>query len=281
MLLKSLTITAALVLTAVLFTSANAIQAPARQEASAEPGTAATAQTQQELEAQDPKPARPLTPAQKAQAERDARAKSENNLKQIALAMHNVASLSNPPRFPGAAIRDKNGKPLLSWRVAILPYLEQQALYEKFHLDEPWDSPHNKALLKEIPAIYRPVKQSDEPKISTYYQVFTGPNALFESKEGASFQDITDGTSVTLLVVEAGSPVPWTKPEDITYDKEKPLPKLGRQFRGGFHAALADGSTRFLSAALKEQVIRALITRDGGERIALESLDVDEKPAEE
>ena len=184
------------------------------------------------------------------------------------------------PRFPGAAIRDKNGKPLLSCRAAILPYMDQQGLYEKFHLDEPWDSPHNKALLKEIPEVYRPVNRTDEPRISTYYQVFTGPRPV-EEKQGASFDQITDGTSLTLLVVEAGSPVPWTKPEDITYDKEKPLPKLGRQFPGGFHAAFADGSARFLSAAIKEPVIRSLITRNGGEIIDANSLEVDEKPDKE
>jgi prepilin-type processing-associated H-X9-DG protein len=270
---KRLMISATLVLTAATVTSGSAVRSTRGQ------GAAGQAQ-QAEPQKQDPAQKKAAA-AKKAEEVRDARAKSENKLKQIALAMHNIASLSEPVRFPGAAIRDKNGKPLLSWRVAVLPYLEQNELYKKFHLDEPWDSLHNKALLKEIPEVYVPVIRTDEPKISTYYQVFTGPGALFENKEGAAFQEITDGTSVTLLVVEAGSPVPWTKPEDITYDKDKPLPKLGRMFRGGFNVAFADGSVRFLSAAIPEQVLRAVITRNGNDIVDRGELDVDEKPGEE
>ena len=109
------------------------------------------------------------------QKERD---KSETNLRMIALAMHNYIGNSKETRFPPAAIR-KDGKPLLSWRVALLPHLEQQALYDQFHLDEPWNSPHNKKLLNKMPDVYAPVIRTDEPRGSTYYQVFTGPGALF------------------------------------------------------------------------------------------------------
>ena len=98
-----------------------------------------------------------------------------NNLKQIALAMHNFHAGNNA--FPRPAILDEKGKPLLSWRVAILPYIDQQALYDKFKLDEPWDSPHNKALLKEMPAIYRcPIRTKAEP-FTTTYRVMVGKGA--------------------------------------------------------------------------------------------------------
>jgi RNA polymerase sigma factor (sigma-70 family) len=212
-----------------------------------------------------------------------ARVKSVNNLKQIALAMHNFASTSKETRFAPAAIRkDGTGKPLLSWRVAVLPYLEQQALYQKFHLDEPWDSPHNKALLKEMPDVYAPVIRTDEPKGATYYQVFTGPGAMFEDPLGPKLLDIKDGTSNTIMVVEAGSPVPWTKPEDLEIARDKPLPPLGRLFGDGFNAAIADGSVRYLSTALNPQVLRALITSNGGEVISPDQLDPpNPKPIEE
>jgi Protein of unknown function (DUF1559) len=274
--LKRLTVTATLALTAGTLTLGNVLRAMSEQGA---PG-----QDQKALR-QEQDPAQKVDPAQKAKAAakkaeevRVARNKSVNNLKQICLSFHNFHQMHD--HLP-SDIRSKGGKPLLSWRVAVLPYLEQQALYEKFHLDEPWDSAHNKALLKEIPDVYVPVIRSDEPKISTYYQVITGPGTSFEGKDGASFIDITDGTSNTLMVVEAGSPVPWTKPEDLTYDKEKPLPKLGRLFRGGFNAGFTDGSVRFLSEAIPEQVIRAIITRNGGEVIDRNAFEVDEKPAEE
>jgi RNA polymerase sigma factor (sigma-70 family) len=210
--------------------------------------------------------------------ETKARDKSADNLKRIALAMHNFASIAPSPALPAAAISN-DGKPLLSWRVALLPYLDsalwldQHVLYEKFHLDEPWDSPHNKALLDQIPAVYAPVVKKGEPKGSTYYQVFVGPGAAFEGRDGISFpQDATDGVSNTLLVVEAAKAVPWTKPEDIPFDigqnKVNPLRKLGGQFDRGFHAVFADGaSVRFISKTIDAATLRALITRNGGEAI--------------
>ncbi len=201
-------------------------------------------------------------------AGKKARDRSNKNLRTIALAMQNFASLSEGQRFAPAAIR-KDGKPLLSWRVAILPLVGEQALYDEFHLDEPWDGRHNKRLLSRMPDLYAPVVRSDEPRVSTYYQVFTGPGALFEDVAGPRIPDIKDGVSNTILVVEAGSPVPWTKPEDLVIeaDKTKPLPKLGRQFENGFHAVFADGSVRFFQNGTSPKLIRALISRDGGEVI--------------
>jgi RNA polymerase sigma factor (sigma-70 family) len=213
-------------------------------------------------------------PGEKKQAaEQDtqkAREKCMRNLRIISLAFHNLASRNGPTRFPPAAIRSKDGKPLLSWRVAALPFLEQNALYNRFHLEEPWDSPHNKALLKEMPEIYAPVLPTDEPRISTYYQVFTCTGALFEDPRGPALTDIKDGTSNTLMVVEAGTPVPWTKPEDIEYDKKKPLPKLGRQFDDGFFGAMADSSVRFFGNNTNKEFLRALITMSGGEIISFD-----------
>ena len=86
-------------------------------------------------------------------AENAARSQCINNLKQIGLAMHNYHAMHKT--FPPAYTVDKAGKPLLSWRVLILPYLEQDALYKEFHLDEPWDSEHNRALIDRMPATYR------------------------------------------------------------------------------------------------------------------------------
>src|SRR5262249_36238094 len=127
----------------------------------------------------------------KEEDDRPARARSMNNFKYLGLAMNGFA-LKHDNRFPPAAIR-KDGKALLSWRVAILPYLDQEALYKKFHLDEPWDSPHNRELLKEIPSLYAPVAGKDLPEGSTYYQVFVGPGALVDGYEGTRLADIRDG----------------------------------------------------------------------------------------
>ena len=134
----------------------------------------------------DPAPqdrAKAIGPVQKNESVRKAREKSTNNLMMIGLAMHNFAHNQAEHRFPPAALK-KDGKVLLSWRVAILPYLDQQALYAKFHLDEPWDSPHNKTLLDQMPEVYAPVIRRDDPKGSTHYQVFVGPKSLFEDELG-------------------------------------------------------------------------------------------------
>jgi hypothetical protein len=195
-----------------------------------------------------------------------ARAKDQNgnNLKQIGLAMHNFAFRSGGA-FPAVAIR-KDGKPLLSWRVAILPYLEQEALYNKFHLDEPWDSPHNKPLLNQMPAVYAPLTNTGKLGNVTHYQVFTGPAALF-GDEGTKLDDIKDGTAMTIMVVETAKAVPWTKPEDLPFDVEKPLPKLGGQIEGGFCAVFADGSAHFIEHKLDPKILKALITPRGGENV--------------
>lgn len=203
----------------------------------------------------------------------EARARTIDNLKRMGLAMHNFA-FANQGRFPAAAIR-KDGKPFLSWRVALLPFLDiyrGARLYRKFRLDEPWDSPHNKALLEEMPPEYEAVARKDRAPYSTYYQGFVGPGALFGGEEGTRIADVSDGLSWTLMIVEAAKPVPWTKPEDLPYDKEKPLPKLGGQFEDGFYVAFADGSARFLSRKVAPGTLRALITHGDGEVITFDML---------
>jgi hypothetical protein len=194
------------------------------------------------------------------------RMQSQNNLKQLALAMHNYEAVYQ--KLPPPAIYSKDGKPLLSWRVAVLPFIEQDNLYKQFKLDEPWDSEHNKKLLDKMPDTLRaPSGTAVTPAGSTHYQVFVGPGAAFESKQGQRITDFTDGTSNTLLIVEAAEAVPWTKPADLTYDPKKPLPKLGGLFKHGFNAVLADASARFIKKGIDEKTLRALITRNGGELI--------------
>jgi prepilin-type processing-associated H-X9-DG protein len=189
------------------------------------------------------------------------RVRSQNNMKQIALAMHNFLSVYG--RFPAAAIYDASGKPLLSWRVQLLPFLEGNQLYKEFHLDEPWDSAHNKKLLDKMPRVYQAV--GDKPTHLTHYQGFVGKGAFFEGKKGIAIADITDGTSNTIMIVEAANQVPWSKPEDLPYDPDKPLPKLGGLFEGGFNAAFCDGSVRFMSSKIKPQTLHIVIQRNDGQ----------------
>jgi hypothetical protein len=172
--------------------------------------------------------------------------------------------------LPAAAILAKDGKPLLSWRVALLPLLNDAELYQQFKLDEPWDSEHNRKLLPWMPTVYAP-RRGPAPRepFSTCYQVFTGPDAPFrlQSGVGPKTTDFTDGTAQTFLVVEASEAVPWTKPADLAYDARKPLPNLG--FGDRVYLVLTDGSSHFIKKTVPEAIFRAAITPNGQERDGL------------
>jgi prepilin-type processing-associated H-X9-DG protein len=212
-----------------------------------------------------------LLPAVQSAREAARRAQCVNNLKQIALATHNYASATGG--FPAAAILDPQGKPLLSWRVSLLPYLDQNALYQKFKLDEPWDSPHNRELLRYMPTVYGcPSRNLASEPGQTAYRVFSGPTALIHPTRPTQLADVTDGLSNTLMVVESSQAVPWTKPDDLVTDDvappgANPTPHLGAgsHHPGGFNAAFGDGSVRFLKLSVNPQTFRALITKSGGE----------------
>lgn len=176
-------------------------------------------------------------------------------------------------RLPPAALASKEGKPLLSWRVLLLPYLGEQDLFRQFHLDEPWDSTHNKKLLARMPRVFAPVRMKSIPAGETLFQVFTGPRTPFEGVRACRFPaDFPDGTSNTFLVAEAAIPVPWSKPADLPYDPKKPLPKLGAMFEGAFLCSLADGSVNMAKRNAPERTLRLLIVRD--DRVGFDFNDV-------
>jgi hypothetical protein len=205
--------------------------------------------------------------------------------------MHNYHDANN--HFPAPAIYSGDGKALLSWRVELLPYLDQRDLYKQFRRNEPWDSPHNRALLDKMPAVFAlPSRRTGGSSStsssagdatastttaptaghSTYYQVFVGPGAAFEKRRQRRVADFTDGLSNTIMVVEAASPVPWTKPEDLTYDPDQPLPELGGGFKGFFDVALADGSVHAVPHDIDKTEFRKAVTCNGGEVIDIASM---------
>jgi prepilin-type processing-associated H-X9-DG protein len=199
------------------------------------------------------------------------RTQSINNMKMIALALLNYTSAKR--EFPLQAVLDTQRKPLLSWRVQVLPYMEDekaQNLYREFRLDEPWDSEHNKKLIDKMPAVYR------NPYLplgnTTNYLVPVAQGSIFGGERPTRNRDIKDGHSKTIMVVEADADraVPWTKPADCEVDPEKPLSGLGNLRPGGmFNAAFADGRVTSLSRDLNAEAFLLLLNKADGKPVAL------------
>jgi hypothetical protein len=170
--------------------------------------------------------------------------------------------------LPPAVVRDRYGAPLYSWRVLLLPYIEEGELYKEFRLDEPWDSPHNIQLLPRRPRTYAlpGTRASRIPPDHTQLRVFNGKGSAFE--EGRKLKipdDFRYASEDTFLFVEAGEPVPWTKPEALAYDPDEPLPDLRSFFRQGFRSCTIKGNYRFIPRDTSEEELRALISRHSGD----------------
>ncbi len=201
-----------------------------------------------------------------------ARMQSTNNLKQIMLAMHNYHDTYR--HFPAAYGMKKDGTKLLSWRVYLLPFLEQDALYREFHLDEPWDSDHNKKLIARMPKVFASPSLPEElmKKGMASYVAPVGEKTIWEGDKGLFLANITDGTSNTIGVLEADAEhaVLWTKPDDLKIDW-KDLKKGLELWKSGtgsaFIAAFCDGSVRNISDKVDPATLKRLLQMNDGEPV--------------
>jgi hypothetical protein len=202
-----------------------------------------------------------------------ARGQSSNNLKQLGLAMHNYHDTYG--RFPAIASYDKTRKkPLLSWRVHLLPFLDQDRLYQQFHLDEPWDSEHNKKLIDKMPKVYQSstnrqlIADGKTTYLAPVGKSMDGIMLMFapDRPDGVRIADVSDGTSHTIFLVDAGDEraVLWTKPDDLEVAEDNPAKDLAAR-DGGYLTLFVDGSVRVLSKAIDRKTLWALFTRNGGE----------------
>lgn len=200
----------------------------------------------------------------------------KNNLKEIALAMWGYEATKG--NLPASVTVDAAGKPLLSWRVMILPYMGHSLLYNNFVQEEPWDGPNNKKLIPCMPMSY--VCTSDvallpSEKGMTKYRVCASKGTIFEGKKSWKLSDITDETSDTILVFESTQETIWTKPEEPDFELaqlQKIQTMLGSKHPGGFNASFADFSVRFIKSAIEPSDLKALFTRGGGESIPFNAL---------
>ena len=200
----------------------------------------------------------PLLEAKEQQTQRS------NDLKQIGLAMHNYHdAFKGVPVADGPGVEgQKSGG--LSWRVYLLPFLEEVELFEQFKLDEPWDSDHNKTLIEQMPALF-----GDDPDGKTSIHVFVGEGTPLGQKS-LHFRDITDGTSNTLMVVEAGPDKAevWTKPGGLPFDAEDPIAALGN-IGESFLIAVFDGSLREIPSSIDAETLGRLIQHADGQPVEL------------
>jgi prepilin-type processing-associated H-X9-DG protein len=200
------------------------------------------------------------------------RAACSNNLKQIGLAMHNYHEVHGC--FPPAYLADENGRPMHSWRVLLLPFLEQGALYEEYDLEEPWDSPQNLALAGRTPQVYRCPSETMATASDTTYVMIVGPETISDGTKATSIAEITDGTFETILVVEAaGTGINWLDPRDLNADEIDYLINdpvdggIGSEHPGGANVLFCDGAVMFLEGMVDPEQVEAMCTISGGEGV--------------
>jgi prepilin-type N-terminal cleavage/methylation domain-containing protein len=211
-----------------------------------------------------------LLPATRSARGAARRAQCTNNLKQIALALHNYEQVYQA--LPPAHTVDAQGRPLHSWRTLILPYLEQQSLYRTIDLAKPWNDPAN-AKARETSLLVFQCPGAVGPANTTTYLAIVGPNHCFMPTESRRLAEIKDGTSSTLMVIEAGEEhaVPWMAPADADESLVMSLgPTTRLHHAGGMNADLVDGSVRFLKTSTPASVRRALMSISGNDKTVAE-----------
>ena len=198
---------------------------------------------------------------------------NSNYLKQIALALLNHhATYRQYPLGDRGQTKYQDGKPLLSWRVHLLPYLEAMPLYNKFKLDQRWDSPHNIQLLDQMPDLYKSLDYQGLGNKTTVVGL-SGPGAVFNPNEVHSRGDIRDGLGQTILIIMAGpdKAVPWTQPVDLDYDPANLRQSLG-DVGDSFLVLFADGGVQRLRATVDPKILLRLFQYSDGEKIDFQKL---------
>ena len=221
-----------------------------------------------------------LLPAVQAARHAARRQVSMNNEKNIMLAMHNY--MSTYGEFPPAYLADKDGKPMHSWRVLILPFIEQQNLYNQYDMSKPWDSPENMQVANTMPATYRsPLDTDNKPNSNiTSYLLFAGKGSVFDGKEKITFASFPDGLSNTLALCEVdNSGVVWTQPTDLDAEKldfiihsmkDQRPGQIYSAASGGTITGMFDGSVRFISDKVAPEMLRSAVDPKDGTPVMLD-----------
>ncbi len=192
------------------------------------------------------------------------RPRCANELKYLALGLLEYADAHTC--FPPAYVADEQGRPMHSWRVHILPYIEEKALYAQYDFSEPWDGPHNRLLASRMPRGFHCPRDGPEGGTTTSYVAVVGPETVWPGSDSMPLRMIKDGMSNTIILVEvANSGINWMEPRDLPFSAV--ARGINSPHPGGFHVAFADGSARSISSSISRAVLEALFTRAGGEPI--------------
>jgi prepilin-type processing-associated H-X9-DG protein len=199
-------------------------------------------------------------------------------MRNIALALQQYESRNGT--LPPAYIADADGKPMHSWRVLLLPYLEQNALYRQYRFDEPWDGPNNSQLHGElVRAYFCPSETTYSP--ATNYVVVTGSQTIWPDATPAKLADITDGLQNTILLVEVhNSGIHWMEPRDLDIAKmpmainaPKGVSISSVHHPAGFaNVVFADGAAERIPNNAPAKALRAALTISGGEKDRLPTI---------
>lgn len=209
-----------------------------------------------------------MMPAVRTAREPSRRSQCKNNLKQIGLALHNYHEKYQ--EFPPAYTVDEHGQPLHSWRTLILPFIDQEKLYQSIDLSKPWNDPVNAEAFKTDVPVYQCPSVKPVPGMTNYLAV-TGDNTCLRPVRSLKLEEVTDDTGSTLAVVDVNAKlaVPWMAPQDadLVLLLRLPAEKDSLQHSGGYHTLLLDGSVRFLSINTQESTVRALVTATANDKV--------------
>jgi hypothetical protein len=197
--------------------------------------------------------------------------RSSNNLKHLGLSIHNYAS-SMKSTFPPAYLADKNGKPLLSWRVLILPFMDEQTLYDQFHLDEPWDSPHNKALLPRMPEFFKTPGSKVADQWKTNYLAVRGKDSIISGASPNTIASVRDGLSRTIMVVEVSDAkaVEWTRPDDFEFNPANPIEGIVGLRENCFLILSGDCSVKFPKSSVSTTLLQGWFNKNDGNSVEVQ-----------
>jgi prepilin-type processing-associated H-X9-DG protein len=214
-----------------------------------------------------------LLPAVQAAREAARRANCVSNLKQITIAMHEYHDANGS--FPPAYLADEDGNPMHSWRVLLLPFLEEKLLYDQYDFDQPWNSPHNQALADLMPAAYRCPSDENADLSETSYVMIVGPGTIGDGPNAAKNADITDGMHNTIMLVEmADSGINWLEPRDLdvqemSFEVNDPAGNsISSRHPGVANVAFADGSVQSIDDDIDPETVKAMTTIAGGEEVS-------------